>query len=149
MSESLKEKEVNKGAIHESSPWTASVTHCDISGIWVIFTFFQNLWDVWIDWLLSDKTSPSPEIYHSWLRMRYSTLSSISNTIRLKKGPNRTSQVVQWLGLHLPMPEVRVQSLVRELGSYMPCGQKTETWNRSNIVTNSIRTLIMVYINRI
>ena len=38
--------------------------------------------------------------------MRYSTFSSISNTIRLKKGPNRTSLVVQRLGLHLPMQEV-------------------------------------------
>ena len=40
------------------------------------------------------------------------------------------------------MQELWVQFLVRELRSHMPCGQKTKkTWNRSNIVTNSIRTL--------
>ena len=41
---------------------------------------------------------------------------------------------------------VRVQSLVRELRSYMPCGQKNQ--NRSNIVTNSIKTLKMVHIKK-
>ena len=34
--------------------------------------------------------------------------------------------VVQVLRLCLPMPEVWVQSLVRELRSHMPCSQKTK-----------------------
>ena len=38
--------------------------------------------------------------------------------------------MVQWLRLHLPMQGVQVQSLVWEL---------TITWNRSSIVTNSIK----------
>ena len=38
-----------------------------------------------------------------------------------------TSLVVQWLRLCLPMQEVRVRSLVGELRSHMPRGQKTKT----------------------
>ena len=37
----------------------------------------------------------------------------------------RTSLVVQWLRLCLPMQGTRVQSLIRELGSHMPMGQLT------------------------
>ena len=39
---------------------------------------------------------------------------------------DRTSQAVQWLLLHLPMQGVWVRSLVGELRSHMPCGQKTK-----------------------
>ena len=46
----------------------------------------------------------------------------------------------QWFKLRLPMLGMWVQSLVRELRCYMPLGQKIKTWNRSNIVTNSIKT---------
>ena len=45
----------------------------------------------------------------------------------LKKGTGGTSLSVQWLRLHLPMQGMQVQSLARELGSHMPCGQKTKT----------------------
>ena len=38
-----------------------------------------------------------------------------------------TFLAVQWLRLHLPMQEVPVRSLVRELRSHMPHGQKTKT----------------------
>jgi len=55
-----------------------------------------------------------------------------------------TSLVVQWLRLHLPMLGVRVRSLIGELRSHIPHGQETKTLNRSNIVTNSIKTLKMV-----
>ena len=37
-----------------------------------------------------------------------------------------TSLTVQWLGLCLPMQGLRVRSLVGELGSHMPRGQKTK-----------------------
>ena len=37
---------------------------------------------------------------------------------------------------------------VGELGSHVPHGQKTKTENRSNIVTNSIKTLKMVHIKK-
>ena len=37
-----------------------------------------------------------------------------------------TSLVVQWLRFCLPMQGLQVQSLVRELRSHMPCGQKTK-----------------------
>ena len=49
-----------------------------------------------------------------------------------------TSLEVQWLRFNLPVQWVWVRSLVGELRSHMPCGQKTETENRNNIVTNSV-----------
>ena len=41
-----------------------------------------------------------------------------------------------------------VQSLVRKLSSQVPCGQKTKTRNRSNIVTNSIEIFKVVHIKK-
>ena len=38
-----------------------------------------------------------------------------------------TSLVVQWLRLCLPMQGVQVRTLIRELRSHMPCGQKSKT----------------------
>ena len=46
------------------------------------------------------------------------------------------------------MQEVEVRPLVRELRAYMPLGQETKTENRSNIVTNSIKTLKMIHIKK-
>ena len=57
-----------------------------------------------------------------------------------------TSLVVQWLRLGLPMQGVGVQSLVRELRSHVPHGQKIKTQNRSNTVANSIKTLKIFHI---
>ena len=47
--------------------------------------------------------------------------------ILVKNRYRGTSLLVQWLRLHLPMQGVQVQSLARELGSHIPCGQKTKT----------------------
>ena len=44
-----------------------------------------------------------------------------------------TSLVAQWLGLHLPMQGVWVWSLVEELRSHMPHGQKKEKKKNQNI----------------
>ena len=52
-----------------------------------------------------------------------------------------TSLAVQQLRLCLPVQGVQVRSLVGELGSHLSPNQETKTWNRSNIVTNSINTL--------
>ena len=46
------------------------------------------------------------------------------------------------------MQGVQVQSLVQELRSHMPCGQKTKAQNRSNIVTDSIKILKIVHIKK-
>ena len=54
------------------------------------------------------------------------------------KGILGTSLVAQWLKLHLPMHGVLVESLVGDLRSLRPRGQKAKTLNRSNIFTNSI-----------
>ena len=59
-----------------------------------------------------------------------------------------TSLMVQWLRLHHPMQGVWVWSLVQELRSHMPRGQKNKTWNGSNVVTNSIKTLKVVHIKK-
>ena len=63
-----------------------------------------------------------------------------------KMGRAGTSLVDQWLRLHLPIEGVSVLSVVGELGSYMSPGQKTETQNRSNLVTNSVKTSKLVHI---
>ena len=49
--------------------------------------------------------------------------------------------MVQWLRLCLPMQGALVRSLVRELRSQVPHGQKPKMENGSNIVTNSTKTL--------
>ena len=46
------------------------------------------------------------------------------------------------------MKRVGVQSLLRELRPHMPCGQKAKTYDRSNTVTNSTKTLKMVHIKK-
>ena len=57
-----------------------------------------------------------------------------------------TSLAVQWL--RLPMQEVWVRSLVRELRPLASRDKKTKTQNRSNIVTDSIKTLETVHIKK-
>ena len=46
------------------------------------------------------------------------------------------------------MQRVWVQFLTRQQRSHMACSQKTETKTRNNIITNSIKTLQMVYIKK-
>ena len=58
----------------------------------------------------------------------------------LIKRPLGISLVVQGWRFHLPVQGVQVQSLVRELRFHIPRGHKTKAQNRSNIVTNSIKT---------
>ena len=71
---------------------------------------------------------------------------------RRQKSPHRkeaeTSLAAQWSGLCLPMLGVQVRSLVGDPESRVPSDQKTKTWNRSNIVTKSIKTLKMVHIKK-
>ena len=56
------------------------------------------------------------------------------------------SLVAQVLRPHLPMQGVQIWSLVGELRSHLPRGKKSKTWNRRNIVTNSIKTLRKAHI---
>ena len=53
-----------------------------------------------------------------------------------------TCLVVQWVGLHLPMQRVRIQSLVRELGSHMPDHQKNQDMEQKQ------KTLKIVHIKK-
>ena len=66
-------------------------------------------------------------------------------SLKILRGKVGTSLEVQQL-IGLPVQGVSVQSLVRELRSYIPQGHKT--WNRSSIVTNSIKTLKMFHIKK-
>ena len=52
-----------------------------------------------------------------------------------------TSLTAQWLRFRLPKQGLRLRSLAREIRSHKPLRQKVRTLNRSNIVTNSIKTL--------
>ena len=69
-----------------------------------------------------------------------SPLLKCLTALKLETG---TSLVGQCLRLHLRIRGLRIQSLVRELRS-----KKTKTENRSNIVTNSIKTLKTVHIKK-
>ena len=51
-----------------------------------------------------------------------------------------TSLVVQWLRLCLPVQGMKIWSWVGEPRSHGPCGQKSKTLNRSNIVPDAIKT---------
>ena len=51
-----------------------------------------------------------------------------------------TSLGLQWLRLHLLMQGVWVWTMVGELRSHRPHGQKTKTENRSSVATNSTET---------
>ena len=70
-------------------------------------------------------------------------MSNISANLKTNKVG--ISPVIQWLRHCLPVQELQVQSLVREVRSHMPHGQKTKTSNRSNILTDSTKTLKMVH----
>ena len=59
-----------------------------------------------------------------------------------------TSLVVQWVRFRFSMQGEQVWSLVRPLGYHIPHGQGTKTQNRSNVVTNSTKTLRMVHIQK-
>ena len=60
-------------------------------------------------------------IYINFLKQR-----KIETEKHIKKSPG-TFLVAQVLRLHLPMQGVWVSSLIRELGFYMPWGQKAKT----------------------
>ena len=59
-----------------------------------------------------------------------STPTPRCETSDLRRHTLRTSRVVQWLRLGLLMPGVQAWSLVSELRSHMPWGQKTKTLKR-------------------
>ena len=62
----------------------------------------------------------------------------------------KTSLVVQWPRLPLPMQGMRGRSLVEELRSHLLLGQEIKNpQNRSNIVTSWIKTLKTVHIKKI
>ena len=88
-----------------------------------------------------------------------SAKSFAKNKEELKMILTKTSLVVQWSRLYLPVPAgVQVQPLVRGQRAHVPLGQKPnqptnqpnkQTKNRRNIVTNSRKTLKVVHIKKI
>ena len=107
-----------------------------------------------VQWFPYSRVDSWVEVLAHILSVRWTTCqvsvrlfySFLEFTFTFKTLHFRTSLVVQWFRLRLPMQGVQVWSLVGELGSYMPPGQKNKTWNRSNIVTNSIKDLKIVHI---
>ena len=71
---------------------------------------------------------------------RFSREADTMWKIYFKEESVGTSLVVQWFRLCLPMQGVRVQTLVRGLRSHMLAAKTQNIKNRSNIVTNSIKT---------
>lgn len=102
-----------------------------------------------VQWFPYSRVDSWVEVLAHILSVRWTTCqvsvrlfySFLEFTFTFKTLHFRTSLVVQWFRLRLPMQGVQVWSLVWELGSYMPPGQKTKTWNRSTTVTNSIKAL--------
>ena len=64
----------------------------------------------------------------------YRPLEFYPETPRLRIPVLGTSLVVRWLRLRLPMQGVRFRSLVRELKSHMPRGQKNPKYKTEAIV---------------
>ena len=51
-------------------------------------------------------------------------------------------------GAEIPYVGVQVGSLGRELRSHMPHNQEAQAWNRSDVITGSVKTLEMVHIKK-
>ena len=86
------------------------------------------------------ETRPSPGLAPN-MNLQY--LLSLGNFWKVCwfKVTSGISMTVQWLRLHLPMEGVWVRPLFGELRSHMPWTEsKNQRQNRSNIVTNSIKT---------
>jgi len=82
---------------------------------------------------------------HSIFRSSLAPSGHALNICIIKISTWGTVLAVQWLRLCFPVQGAGVQSLVGELKSHTPLGQKTKTENRSNTVTNSVKTLKMVH----
>ena len=80
--------------------------------------------------------------------LQYCKVISLQLINGKKKRNGVISLVVQPLRLLLSVWGVWVWSLVREPRLHMPCGQNTKIENRSNIVTNSVKTLKMVHVKK-
>ena len=94
-----------------------------------------------MEWQIWGNKDPITEILYTSLRRFDSTLWATQWVSKdLKYGSRGTSLVVQRLRPHLPVHQVQVRSLLGELRTYMPLSQQNIN-NRSNIVTNSIKTL--------
>ena len=76
-----------------------------------------------------------------------SACSTLAPNSALSFFKSAASLAVQWLRLCLPTQGVCIPSLVGELRSHMPRGQKKQNTqkNRSNIATNSMKTLKMAH----
>ena len=70
------------------------------------------------------KADPHERIWTGMCKPSNSALSSLLNLFSHKLSLRGTSMVVQWLRLGFPIQGVWVQSLVGELGSHMPRGQR-------------------------
>lgn len=101
---------------------------------------------LWAGWALtmwsSHRLSAAEHLPSSWESKKNSFMRLVCKQFFLFlfffKSNKGTSLVVHWLILSLPNQGVWVQSLLEELRSYIPCGHKSKTQKRSDIVTNPI-----------
>ena len=84
---------------------------------WTFQNDFYLLWVNPIQWYLHTDKRKTPSVTKT---------KRMKNIVRhmLKKDERGAFLVFQWLRLHLPMQDVWVQSLVRELWSHLPPSQK-------------------------
>ena len=98
---------------------------CGYSAFTRVSTTLQSL-SVVYTWLLPSKQNSVESegqegLTSQWKCLTFTTAYDKRNRQQWRIG---TSLMVQWLGIHLPMQGMQVWSLVRELGSYMPCDKK-------------------------
>ena len=104
--------------------------------------------------LHSEKPLRAPKLAPECLELPHHYLHNLGQVVlllctsifTLKNNEVEISLVVQWLRLHLPRQRVWVWSLITELRSHMHHSENIKTWNRSNMLTNSMKTWKMVHI---
>ena len=107
------------------------------------------------EWNISDRTENEYKDLKEEVQLGYMKISKElwcqelpeATGKQLRDEAQGTSLLVQWL--RLPSKAGCVSSvLVWKLRVHMPCGQKTKTENRNNVVTNSVKTLKTVHIRK-
>ena len=122
--------------------------HPKIVGVGFLSLATQSVWS----WLLHREKKTPPPDSSPWKAPKGTFVQPLTRPkwirLCLWRKNEGTSQTDQWASLHLPVQGLWVQSLVRELRSHMPCGQRNQNIKQQQYSNNSIKTLKMVYIKK-